>query len=508
MRGIRALLSSFTNVTNQLVRAVLSLVTRQLFMSTIGASILGLNSTFTSLVSVLSLSELGIGTAIGVCLYKPIAENDIDKILSYADALKRFNRFMMLVYAVGGMVLTPLALKSVNGDYEKDFIVFVYALFIISLVTSYYKAFYRTLLSVDQKAYIVTGTDTIISIVVSIGQIISIVVFQSYYLYLFTTIVTNIIGNEIISQIANKQYTYLRNKPIRLGKEEKKDIWGIVKNLFVYKFATYLVQGVDNLIISVMLGTISVAYYGNYYLIVSMLYAIVSGIVGGFVAGIGNVLHTQKERLAGLLNQIQFMQFIIYGSTAVAMILLSTDFVVFFFGEESRYGQLLVVMLGTYYFLLGLFDSLELFRYITGEYPDRYKQLAVAGINLVISIVFARVIGVAGVVLGTVFCYLLKGLVLTPSVIFGKYIDSVYRKEYLLKALKYIVMYVVFVGISFFVPSFDTLNFFYRCLLRGIIGFGYVIAFIYVIFRKNSVYVESMTYFKGLLGKIINKLKV
>ena len=65
---------------NSFITTILGFVTRSVFIYTLGVNYLGLNGLYTNILSLLSLAELGIGSAITFSLYKPIAEHDNKKI--------------------------------------------------------------------------------------------------------------------------------------------------------------------------------------------------------------------------------------------------------------------------------------------------------------------------------------------------------------------------------------------------------------------------------------------
>lgn len=73
----------------QIVNIVLKFALRTVFIYTLGKEYLGINGVFSNVLSILALSELGIGTAIIYDMYKPIAENNQDKIASLVTFFKQ-----------------------------------------------------------------------------------------------------------------------------------------------------------------------------------------------------------------------------------------------------------------------------------------------------------------------------------------------------------------------------------------------------------------------------------
>ena len=76
--AIRIALSSSIRV---IISIVMTFASRTLFICLLGAEYLSLNGLFTNILTVLSLADLGIGSAIVFFLYKPIVDNDKDSLL-------------------------------------------------------------------------------------------------------------------------------------------------------------------------------------------------------------------------------------------------------------------------------------------------------------------------------------------------------------------------------------------------------------------------------------------
>ena len=59
-------------------------IMRTLLIRYLGMEYLGLNSLFTSILQILNLAELGVGSALGYSMYAPIAEGKKDEICAAA----------------------------------------------------------------------------------------------------------------------------------------------------------------------------------------------------------------------------------------------------------------------------------------------------------------------------------------------------------------------------------------------------------------------------------------
>ena len=89
------------------VTGLLGIVLQKIFIIKLGETLLGVNSTYTSILSVLSLAELGLGTAINFSLYAPVARGDKETVKAYMQFYKKAYRVIALVVAVVGLALVP-----------------------------------------------------------------------------------------------------------------------------------------------------------------------------------------------------------------------------------------------------------------------------------------------------------------------------------------------------------------------------------------------------------------
>ena len=80
MRVKNSLINISAGIGNQIIVTSLSFISRTVFINNLGIEYLGINGFLTNILSMLSLAEAGIGASIMYSLYKPVAENDQEKI--------------------------------------------------------------------------------------------------------------------------------------------------------------------------------------------------------------------------------------------------------------------------------------------------------------------------------------------------------------------------------------------------------------------------------------------
>ena len=102
-RTRNSVINSLTSVTTQILTVVMNFVVKIVFTRTISMEYLGVNGLFANIITMLSLADLGIGTAIPYSLYKPLAEGDHHKV-------KVLMKFYSKVYNVIGVVVLLIGL--------------------------------------------------------------------------------------------------------------------------------------------------------------------------------------------------------------------------------------------------------------------------------------------------------------------------------------------------------------------------------------------------------------
>lgn len=421
MKSKKALWNVIINMFVQIVQVILAFAVRKIFLLTLGEDVLGLNSVYSSILAFLSLTELGLGTSVTMCLYKPLAENDTKKISAYMRFLGRMYFFIALIILVCGIFTIPFLRFIVKGDYSSEFIIISFLLYLFSTAVTYFFSHKKILLGADQKSYFVSAGQLIYKIVLNLGHMIVLLSTQNYYLYLVISIVCNVLESWILAIICDNQYLYLRKEKSILGKEEKEDLLKKMKGMLCYKLGNYLIEGTDNIIISIFLGTVVVAYYSNYYLIINMLYAIFACVGISAAPGLGNILYSNRKEIKNAFSKLLLVQHLIYSFSATALLILISDFVTIFFGKQSAMSHGTVILMVGVYYIKGYSQGIEAFRNCAGLYErDKSINIIVACLNIVISSLLVNSIGVTGVLVGTLLCYIIKEVIVVPWLVMNE----------------------------------------------------------------------------------------
>lgn len=458
------------SVLSTFLTSVLGFISRTVFIKTIGVTYLGANSLFTNVISLLSLTELGIGSAIAFSLYKPLAENDIDTIKSLMQFYKKAYRYIAVTIAILGSCLIPFLNDIIKDPGDMEHIPFIYAVFLYNTVVSYLFSYKITLLSADQKSYLMTNVNMIIQIVTLGIQLIVLLVFKNYFLYLIVGAIINTSQWYFIDEYIFRRYPYLKEKDVKpLKVEEKHIISTNVKAMMFHKVGELCINQTDNIIISSFISIESVGLYNNYYMIIGIINRFASSLFNAASASLGNLIATESyEKRYEVFKKYNFLGFWIYGWTGICLYVLLNPFIEIWLGKEFLIDNLTLALVMINYYLVGMRVTVGNVKMAAGLYKqDQWAPIVQSIINLGVSIIGAIHIGLAGVFLGTVVSSISIPCWYRPVVVY-QYAFNRNPKEYFCDYFKY--MGVVLIDTIFVL----LIN---RCFIDGM-GFSIYVSFI------------------------------
>ena len=422
----------------------LGFIARTVFIHVLGTTYLGINGLFTNLLTVLSFAELGIGTAINYSLYNPVAKHDMEKIKSIMMFYKVAYMLIALVITVVGVGIIPFLDNIIKGADAIYNIKTYYMIFLFNTVSSYFVTYKFSLVNAEQKNYIYTNINTIVNIIIVIIQIIVLLVFKNFIVYLLSAAIIGLVQKIFINNYLNKMYPYLLDKPIKkLSKEELAPIKKNVAALVWHKIGEISVHQTDNIIISAFINIGMVGLISNYNLIMVSVSGFVNIIFNSATASFGNLMAVEsKERQYELFKIYRFLAFWLYGFSSVAFIILMTPFIVLWIGTKMVVTAPVILLMVINYYMLGHRICINNIKSASGVFnQDKYLSLIQAMVNLVVSIVGVKLIGLPGVYVGTIMQGLICSIV-RPIIIY-KHIFNVNPINYFVDSVKFGVIVVI-----------------------------------------------------------------
>lgn len=498
-------------IISRIVAMFFGFIQKTVFIRTLGIAYAGVAGLFTDILTVLSLAELGIGSAIAYSLYKPIAENDYRRIAQLMNFFKKAYFLIAIVIITIGICLAPFIkyiIKDVPDITESIQVIFL--LYILSTATTYLLVYKNTLLVAAQKQYIVTNIQMIFTIITVIMQCITLLFFRQFILYLILQITLSLLQNITINYFATKEYPQLKEyNNENISNVDKKKLFRDVRALMLYKVANVITTGTDSTIISSALGTSQVGIIGNYRTIRGYITSMIAQFYNSINPSLGNLAATEGiERQYDIFKKINFGTFWIACFCSVCFAILFNPFMKIWLGNENWILPIYTVEVYIMeYFFSTMIGPVGAFRIANGLFVQtKYLALIQAVLNLIISVLLVKPLGILGVLLGTLISILLTQLWYEPMVlyrvVFKKSVISYYLTILLYFGITVLSFILVSLAVSFLSFSSILMNFVIRIILCIIVPNCLIILF----FKKTSEFKECSLLMKKLFFGIKKKL--
>lgn len=406
----RTLVNIFWGFMNRFVHIIFPFIIRTIIIKTLGNLYTGLDGLFSSLLNMLSLAELGFGTAITYAMYKPLAENDTDKVCALLSVFRKYYRYIGLVIMILGIALLPFLKFFINGDCPENVNIYIlYSVYLLNTVISYFMYAYKSsLLTATQRNDVVSNVNTLFYIIQSVLQMIVLLVWHDYYLFAIILPISSVFTNLSTAFCSKKLFPQYECRG-NIGKEETKNLLKNIKGIFYQKIGTVILCNVDNIVISAFLGLNILTLYNNYYYIISALFSFMTIIGTVLIPSVGNsiVIKTVEENYSEY-KIINFIYNWISAWMACCLLSLFQPFILLWLGEEYLLPIQLVILLAVYFFINKWMDILNVYLQAAGIWWEtRFVPLIAAVLNLITNIILVNFIGLYGIVISTIVSLIL-----------------------------------------------------------------------------------------------------
>lgn len=504
-----SLLNMLTSATFQTLLGIFSFIERTIFLRTLGVELNGLNALFQTILTVLSISELGISSAIAFSLYKPLAEDDKCAIYTYMSVFRKAYYIIGSFIIIVGLLLSPFIRFFAKSDVPIDNIQIYFIIYLLGVGLSYFNSYKAILIEADQKKYITNICTYSGSALQCILQICVLLFTKSYILYLLVFFVMNISKNVIISIITTKQYPFLKNhdyKKAKLGKADWRKLTTNIRALFMHKLGETTIASTDNILISYLLNLSVMGIYANYKMIIDSLYGAMRVFASSIQASIGNICATESnDKIYDSFNYLNFINYLLFSFTAATFAIIIQPIMSLWFGQKYLLDYTTVILLALSFFFTGMrrivmnyHDAFGLF------WVDRFKPIAEALANLIVSYFLAKRIGINGIFIGTIFSSVLIGTSIEMYVVFH---DGFNRKvsNYLFTYIKYTISFIIVTSVTYFIVMIFSATSLLQVIMLVILTMLLLIVFISLIHIRNP-YMKTI---RGIAIKFVrNKLRI
>lgn len=419
----------------EMLTAVLSFIVRWFFIRNLSIEYLGIGGLFTNILNILSLAELGAGTAIVYSMYKPLAINDVEKIKSLMRFYKRLYLCIGVIISILGVILIPFLSFLINEEPNiphAEFIL-IYIFTIVQTVSSYLFCYRYSIYSADQQEFIIKKYSMLFSVIRSLLQIGVLVFLKNYVEYLLIDILVTWFSNIFLSIKATKDYPYLKEKATELDKKSLKEIEKNIFALFIYKLGITVATTIDTLLMSKYFGLVAVGIYANYHLIVSYSDKFFSSVLGTITSSLGNLMVTGTDQKKNVVfSALQLIYYWLSTYLSVGLIVLFNPLIGYIFGKEYLFDKAMVTALVVNITFTNFQRPCSLTRDATGLFwHGKLRPLIMSILNIIFSLIAIRMFGMIGIVIGTILSKALTYAWYDPYIVYRYAIKGSLAKYYL-----------------------------------------------------------------------------
>lgn len=407
----KSLLNARVNLVFYFLTLALSFFSRKIFLDTLGADFVGLTGTLQNLLGFLNLAELGIGNAIGYVLYKPLFEHDEGKINEIISVFGYLYRWIGIFILGAGVVLACfLPLIFPGTQFEMDIIYFAYFSFLASSLIGYFANYKQTLLGADQKNYVVTAYFQTASIVKTLIQMASAWYTGSYYLWVAIELTFGIIYSFILNWKINQVYPWLKSE-VRLGKvlfKKYPEVMKYTRQLFVHQISSFVQFQTTPFFVYAFVSLQTVAYYGNYTIIIDKLTILMNTVLGSTSAGVGNLIaEGNKSKILDVFWEISTIRYIVAGILFFSLYVLMEPFVELWVGKEYILAHSVLILVLVKIYIQIIYGPIGQFLYGYGLFSDTWSPVAQTVIYLFAAILGGFFFGLNGIIFASILSFFL-----------------------------------------------------------------------------------------------------
>lgn len=501
------------SVLNSIVLLVFPFFLRTVMIYTLGIEYAGLGNLFTSILQILSLSELGIGSALVFCMYQPMAEKDVKTIRALLKFYKSCYFIIGTVILLAGVLITPFIQHLVKGDYPSEINIYVlYLIYLINTCISYFFCGYkRVLFAASQRLDLESKFVMIITVIQYLLQILILIKFKNYYLYIILlplcTLATNVLLNKVLIKSFPTYYPEGKIDNEFLSVIKKK-----VTGIMFQKIGTVVLTSVDSIVISMYFGLTVLGVYNNYYFVISALFSILNAILVSIIPSIGNSIVLENiEKNKNDFYMFNFIYIFIISWCTTCLFVLYQPFMDVWIGKSLGENGLLsngiVAVLSLYFYVLKMGDIVHVYKEGIGLWEQaKYIPIISALINLILNLVSVNYIGLYGVIISSIVSVMFIYVPANTYVLYKNYFGNM--KEciiYLISQLKYLAVSMGMTLLISIICSFNIDNVFINFIIKTLICIMLTSISYIVVYSKNKYFNEMIKFFKKIILK--RKLK-
>lgn len=489
---------------------ILAFFSRKVFLDCLGAEFIGLTGMLMNIMSFLSVAELGIGTSIVYFLYKPLQEDNHEKINEVMSMLAFLYRCIGFIIAAAGIAISlffPWWFNNLNTGLP--LVYFAFYAFLASSAAGYIFNYKQLLVGANQKQYMVNAYFQTIGIVQSITQILLAYYYRNLYLWVAVGVIFTVIGIIVFNIRIRQMYPWL-HVSLSEGKanlSKYPEVLRKTRQIFVQRLKDFILYRSDEILVGTFVSVIQVAVYGNYTLIVNKLNFMANILSDGMNAGIGNLIAEGNDKnTMKVFWELTAVRFLICGIVIFGLVLFIQPFVTLWFGTHYRLDDMIIYLLLFNIFIFLSRGVVEMFISAHGLFSDVWAAWTELILNLTITLCLAPIYGIVGILLGKIISVFFIAMFWKPYFLFSKGLKksvSVYWRGMFPYYTIFTVFLSITLGIRYLLIEQEVTN------LLNLTGYGIItyIPLLAIYFLTLLILTKGMRYFVARKPSIYKHFK-
>ena len=492
------------SIVFRMVILILNILVRRYLIRCIGDEINGLNSLYISILDFLAVAELGVGSAITFCMYKPIVDGDNDKVSALYGLFTKLYLIIGGIILAAGCIIMPLLPFVAKGYQDVDVNLYLtFGLTLIAVVMTYLFSSKTSLINAYKNNYITVTISSVGQILQNAVQIAVLVCTGSDIGYLLCRIATSGLQWFVTDVITRKKYSNIIKNIRKIDADTKKEVTKNIKAMFLHKIGGVLVNSADSIIISTFLGVVILGKYSNYTTIMAAMFSVLCLCFSPLTSVIGHMfVEESNERALRYLNFFHTFNYVLGVIFFLGYYAVIDNLISILFADGLELAKSVSFIITLNYFVQFMRQSVLLFRDATGTfYYDRWKPIAEGLTNIVLSVAFVFLFdylwgadyAVVGVIAATILTNLCICHVVEPHVLY-KYALRTSTKKYYIRNYTYIAIFTgLLVALNFTMIKSD--NEWIELFANGAISLAYSLTASLVIILSNKTFRSYLSVF-------------
>lgn len=452
-------------VINKVAIIIMPFIVRTVLIYKLGAKYTGLSGLFTSVLTMLSLAELGFSNAMVYCMYEPIHNGDDNTVCALLNFYKKIYRYIGLIILAVGIILTPFLNDFINGDVPSDINIYIlYFIYLSNTAISYFLFAYKSsLLTAYQRNDKISIIGLVCNMILYSVQIIILLATKNFYLYAIALPLSTLAMNIAYEKSSKKFFPQIVCRG-QIGKELKTKIKKRVVGIMLYKLSSTTRTSFDSIIISAFLGLVILTQYQNYFMIISSVLGVLSVVSNAITASVGDsIVEKSEDDNYKDFRKFLFVYMWVAGVCAVCILGLIQPFMKMWVGEKLLLDLTMAILFTFYFYAQTMGDMVFVYRTAAGLWwEDRIRPMVEAIANIVLNIAMVKICGLYGVIFATIITLIGINFIWGAYILFKHYFKRSMIEYLKLQGIQ-IVLSVIACGLALFVCNM---------IGNGIVRFG------------------------------------